>query len=185
MRTYISKTIGSLRIILVLAFGVAFASPTLADQKNVDAPVDEYFGRQHMSTLGIDNLIRDTDQRESVDPAFAARLYGGLMAAEDAIEDWAAKYPHDGWIPKRAYEMSHLFWRMHLAEANAAAERCRTLLFRQFPESRYAALAHAETPTLTAANPTFQTQRSQAPVVSDPWQRFASPPPSWIGPVGR
>jgi len=171
---------GASRIIVSLACALAFAPPVLADQKNIDAPVDEYFGRQKISTLGIDNMIRDTDQRESSDPTMAARLYGGLMTAEDALEDWAVKYPHDSWIPKRAYEMSHLFWRMHSAEASAAADRCRNLLLTQFPTSRYAALAQVETRTMMAADPTVQTQGSQTPVVSDPWQRFASPAPgSW------
>jgi hypothetical protein len=148
---------GALRIVLTLAYTLAFVLPVFADQKTVDAPVDEYFGRQKISTLGIDNMIRDTDQQESSDPTMAPRLYGGLITAEDALEDWAVKYPHDSWIPKRAYEMSHLFWRMHSAEANVAADRCRELLFKQFPSSRYAALAHVETPSMTAA---------------DPWQRF-------------
>src|SRR5271165_2699807 len=124
----------ALRFSFALCCAALFVLPALADQKMAVAPVDEYFGRQKISTLGIDNLIRDTDQRESADPAIAARLYGGLMAAEDALEDWAAKYSHDNWIPKRAYEMSHLFWRMHAPEANAAADRCRNLLFNQFPE---------------------------------------------------
>jgi hypothetical protein len=115
----------ALRIVLTLAYTLALALPVFADQKTVDAPVDEYFGRQKISTLGIDNMIRDADQRESSDPTTAESLYGGLMTAEDALEDWAVKYPHDSWIPKRAYELSHLFWRMHSAEANVAADRCR------------------------------------------------------------
>lgn len=176
---------GALRIIPTLACAVALALPAFADQKTVNAPVDEYFGREKISTLGIDNLIRDTDQRESSDPTIAARLYGGLIAAEDALEDWAAKYPHDSWIPKRAYEMSHLFWRMHAPEAYAAADRCRNLLFKQFPESRYAVLAHVETPAMMAADPTIHAQGSPAHAVSDPWQRFASPAPGWIAPAGK
>jgi hypothetical protein len=170
---------------LSIACALAFVLPVLADQKTVDAPADEYFGRQEISTLGIDNMIRDTDERESSDPAIAPRLYGGLMAAEDALEDWAAKYPHDSWIPKRAYEISHLFWRMHSAEANAAADRCRNILFKQFPESRYAVLARVETPTTMAADSTVQTQRPQAPVLSDPWQRFAALRPGSTDPAGK
>ncbi len=172
----------ALRITLALACALAFALPVLADQKTVDAPVDEYFGRQNVSPLGIDNMIRDTDQRESSNPAMAARLYGGLMVAEDALEDWATKYPYDSWIPKRAYEISHLFLRMHSAEANAAADRCRTILLTQFPTSRYAALVQDETPMTTAADPTVHAQEPRSAEVSDPWQRFASPAPGSAGP---
>jgi hypothetical protein len=171
------------RIVLTLVCALASAAPALADQKNVNAPADEYFGRQQISTLGIDNMIRDTDRRESSDPASAVRLYGGLVAAEDALEDWARKYPQDSWIPKRAYEISHLFWRMHSAEANAAADRCRDILFKQFPASRYAVLAQAEEPQTTAADPAVQAQGPRAAVVSNPWLRFASPAPGY--PTGR
>jgi hypothetical protein len=133
---------------LPLAFALGapvIASTTAAAPKAAVAPADEYFGRQKLSTLGIDNMIHDTDMRESFDPDLASRLYGPLMAAEDALEDWAAKYPHDSWIPKRAYLLSHLFWRMHSSEAVAAADRCRSLLFKYFPTNKYATLAHHET----------------------------------------
>ncbi|HME81805.1 MAG TPA: hypothetical protein VKF82_06985 [Candidatus Eremiobacteraceae bacterium] len=143
----------ALRFSFALCCAALFVLPALADQKMAVAPADEYFGRQKISTLGIDNLIRDTEQRENFDPALASRLLGGLSAAEDALEDWAAKYPHDSWIPKRAYEMSHLFWRMHTSEANAMADRCRNVLFKQFPKTKYAVLAHVETPSMVAPDP--------------------------------
>ena len=123
---------GALRIVLTVACALAFGLPVLADQKTVDAPVDEYFGRQQISTLGIDNIIRDTDQRESSDPTTAESLYGGLMTAEDALEDWAVKYPHDSWIREARLRDVASLRRMHSAEANVAADRCRELLFKQF-----------------------------------------------------
>ncbi len=158
----------ALRISFALCCAALFALPALADQKLAVAPADEYFGRQKISTLGIDNLIRDTEQRENFDPSLASRLIGALSAAEDAMEDWAAKYPHDSWIPKRAYEMSHLFWRMHTPEANAMADRCRNLLFKQFPKTKYAVLAHVETPTMVAPDPAVDPPagQSQAPAAS-------------------
>jgi hypothetical protein len=144
---------GAFRVLIVLALAALFALPAFADQRLAVAPADEYFGRQKISTLGIDNMIRDTTQRENFDPSLAYRLVGALSTAEDALEDWAAKYPHDSWIPKRAYLMSHLFWRMHTPEANAMANRCRTLLFKQFSHTRYAVLARVETPAMIAPDP--------------------------------
>lgn len=122
------------------------------------APADEYFGKQKISSLGIDNMIRDTETREGFDPALASRLYTSLQAAEDALQDWAHKYPQDSWIPKRAYLLSHLFWRMHTPEASAAAQRCRNVLFSYFPKNRYASLAKHESEAtyapVVAASPT-------------------------------
>jgi len=128
------------------------------------APADEYFGRQKLSTLGIDNMIHDTDMREGFDPQLASRLYTPLMAAEDALEDWAKKYPGDTWIPKRAYLLSHLFWRMNTPEASRAAERCRSVLFMDFPKNKYALLARKESQSswLAAKYP------SPAPVTIQP-----------------
>jgi hypothetical protein len=109
------------------------------------APADEYFGRMKMSILGITNTIRDTGMREGFDPANASKYYGGLAFTEDAIEDWAQKYPQDSWIPRRAYDLSHEFWLMHTPAADSQAQRCRTLLFRQFPHNHWAVVARTET----------------------------------------
>jgi len=141
------------RFFATLSFAMFLALPAFADQKLAVAPADEYFGKQKLSTLGIDNMIRDTTARENFDPTLAARLVGGLSMAEDALEDWAHKYPHDSWIPKRAYEMSHLFWRMHTPQADQLANRCRSILFSQFPKTKYAVLARVETPSMVAPNP--------------------------------
>ena len=111
----------------------------------VVAPADEYFGRMKMSILGITNSIRDTGMREGFDPAHAANYYNGLALTQDALQDWARKYPNDGWIPRRAYDLSHDFWMMHTPQGNAAAQRCRSLLFRQFPHNHWAVIARSET----------------------------------------
>ena len=138
--------------IICLLFSAVLAAPVLASTtaapkpapKVAVAPADEYFGRQKVSTLGIDNMIRDTTTREGFNPQLANRLYTPLMAAEDALEDWARKYPGDTWIPKRAYLLSHLFWRMNTPDADKAAERCRSVLFTHFPKNKYAVMAHKE-----------------------------------------
>lgn len=179
-----------LRFILYLPLAAALAVPVLASNtaaapkpasKVVVAPADEYFGKQKISTLGIDNMIHDTDMRESFDPALAARLYTPLMAAEDALEDWAAKYPHDTWIPKRAYLLSHLFWRMHSPEASAAADRCRNLLFKYFPTNKYATLAHHESAATWLA-----AQVGGEPTATPAPPKIAIPPvPATQAPSGK
>ncbi len=121
------------------AFSHAKAAPVKV------APLDEYFGKMKMSPLGINNTIHDTSLRVRYDPANSAHYYQGLEWAEDALHDWARKYPHDTWLPGRAYFMSHVFWQMHSSEADAAADRCRRLLLSRFPHSHWAALAKQET----------------------------------------
>ena len=120
----------------------AFAQPAAA--KPAVAPADEYFGHMKLSILGINNIVHDTKLRESFDPAHAADNFTKLSFAEDALEDWAAKYPQDNWLPGKAYYMSHEFWAMNTADGDRAAQRCRALLLHRFAKSPYATKAHTE-----------------------------------------
>jgi hypothetical protein len=124
--------------ILVAAFAQAAAA------KPVVAPADEYFGRMKLSILGIGNIMHDTKLREAFDPAHASDNYAKLALAEDALEDWAAKYPQDTWLPGKAYYMSHEFWAMNTPDGDRAAERCRALLLTRFATSRYSVRARGE-----------------------------------------
>jgi hypothetical protein len=126
------------------------------------APADEYFGRMKLSILGISNTIHDTKLREGFDPVHAATYFDKLSLAEDALEDWSKKYPHDTWLPGKAYYMSHEFWAMNTPDADREAERCRSLLFAHFKTSPYAAKARAEAaamfqPVLPAVPPAQAT----------------------------
>ncbi len=134
----------------VVALTLVGSGASFAATHGALAPLDEYFGKQKMSPLGIENTIHDTSLRVRYDPAHAARYYQGLESAEDALHDWARKYPKDPWLAGRAYYMSHVFWSMHTAPADAAAHRCRLLLFTQFQGSHWSALAEHETQSAIA-----------------------------------
>jgi len=114
------------------------------------APADEYFGRMKLSILGISNTIHDTKLRESFDPQHAASNFDKLSLAEDALEDWSSKYPHDTWLPGKAYYMSHEFWAMNTADGDREAERCRALLFAHFATSPYSQKARTESAAMFA-----------------------------------
>jgi hypothetical protein len=116
---------------------VAAANPVVA-------PADEYFGRMKLSILGIGNIMHDTKLREAYDPSHAADNYTKLSSAEDALEDWAAKYPQDTWLPGKAYYMSHEFWAMNTPDGDRAAERCRALLLTRYATSKYSSRARTE-----------------------------------------
>jgi hypothetical protein len=130
--------------------GTVPAAPHVRPAPTMVAPADEYFGRMKMSILGITNSIRDTATREGFDPANASRYYGSLALTEDALEDWAHKYPQDSWIPRRAYDISHDFWLMHTPQADGLANRCRWLLFMQFPRDHWTTIARHESAAIVA-----------------------------------
>jgi hypothetical protein len=123
---------------LLVALLSGLASPCAASAENLAgmAPVDEYFGPQHISPLGITNRIRDAERRGSD--------YRGLLATQAAIEDWTRKYPGDPWIPPREFRMSHLFARLHSRDGSAEASWCRAYLRVHFQGTRYAVAAERE-----------------------------------------
>jgi hypothetical protein len=142
------------------------------------APLDEYFGKMKLSPLGVNNTIHDTNLHVNYDKANAGHYYQALEWAEDALHDWARKYPQDTWLPGRAYYMSHVFWEMHTSEATAAAERCRTMLFKQFPKSRWAAMAKHETQETVAPLDTAATgaqAAAQAPAAGSAAETVNNP----------
>jgi hypothetical protein len=142
--------------ILVAAFAQSAAA------KPAVAPADEYFGRMKLSILGIGNIMHDTKLREAYDPAHAADNFTKLAAAEDALEDWAAKYPGDTWLPGKAYYMSHEFWAMNTADADRAAERCRAMLLSSFAESKYSLKARGEVASMFEPKVTTAVASSSA-----------------------
>lgn len=58
------------------------------------APADEYFGRLKMSYLGMNNTFRDS-AISAGEHTTDGRIVGKVALAEDALEDWARKYPRD------------------------------------------------------------------------------------------
>ena len=129
------------------------ANVALASSHPKVAPLDEYFGRLKLSPLGIENIIHDTNLRVKYDPDHADKYYSSLATAEDALDDWAHKYPADPWLPGRAYFMSHVFWAMHSQEGNAAADHCRQLLLQKYPQSHWALIAKQENAPIVVAAP--------------------------------
>jgi hypothetical protein len=116
--------------LILLCTANAAAHPRLA-------PADEYFGRAKMSPLEITNRIRDAERRGG--------SYRGLMSTQSAIEDWAAKYPGDPWIPPREYRISRLFASLHSRDGYAEADHCRSFLRAHFPGTPYATAATRDT----------------------------------------
>jgi len=86
------------------------------------APADEYFGRLQMSILGIRNELATLSARVDGDTDFGRGELKGAESVEDAVRDWAQKYPRDNWLDRYAVQLEKLYAsietsesRMHLA----------------------------------------------------------------------
>ncbi len=64
----------------------------------IQAPADEYFGRQKISNLGIRNILHDMTI-EGTSPLALPKQMGRIGAIQSALTDWLEKYPSDRWLP--------------------------------------------------------------------------------------
>lgn len=111
------------------------ASATAASAHTKLAPADEYFGRMKMSPIEITNRISDGER--------GSTSYNVLYLTQDAIEDWASKYPGDPWIPSREARITTLFLSLGSQEGYRTAVHCRDFLTRHFPRQHFHFVATA------------------------------------------
>jgi len=103
---------------------------------NNSAPGDEYFGRQKMSYLGINNTFRDMAV-ESGDNTTSLSIINKLNFANEALATWSAKYPHDPDLA-RSYYLGVLALRKVYVQAQQqqAWQYIQTIL-KRFPNTYF------------------------------------------------
>jgi hypothetical protein len=116
----------------------AAAAPALAQPVNAVAPADRYFGRLEMSILGVRNSLHDLSLQVDAHPEDAARVYDKALFVEDALHDWAKKFPSDPWIPKYAYSLAELYRKIDTEDARVHKNDTLDWLIASYPTSDYA-----------------------------------------------
>ncbi len=110
----------------------AAPSPTPGPASN--APGDEYFGRQKLSYLGINNIFRDEAIRIGEHTTDLGEI-NKLDAAADALHAWSSKYPHDQQLP-RSYFLGQLaFRRVWTLDGQEIAWSYMQILVTRFPST--------------------------------------------------
>jgi hypothetical protein len=134
-----------MRVIAALAMAVAFCVSPITGRTAVRAahphptapmhfkvaPADEYFGKLGMSILGIRNEMSQLSAK--VDGDAGAGEIQGAETLEDAIRDWAQKYPQDDWLDRYAVGLEQLYARMQVGES-----RTHLTEFAQWIHKKYA-----------------------------------------------
>jgi len=128
---------------IVLALGLASSLgstsvPAFAAAPADVAPADRYFGRLQMSILGVRNALHDLSARLDAHPEDAEHVYDKALLVEDALHDWAKKFPKDPWIPKYAYALAELYRKVDTDEARTAMNDALDWLISSYPSSEYA-----------------------------------------------
>jgi len=98
------------------------------------APADEYFGRLHMSFLGINNTLHDaniTAGDHTTDPV----VINKVDFAVEALEDWRSKYPGDRQLPRSTFLAVQLFKKIWTKPYQDKAWEYMLLIVEQYPNT--------------------------------------------------
>jgi hypothetical protein len=126
-----------------------FASCIPAQARHRIAPADEYFGRAHMSILEIGNRLRDATDR-AAHGASASDLISSTELTEDAVRDWARKYPGDPWLPLDGAKVVHLYGLMESQDAFVRMHSAYAWLVAHYARQPYTILAGREVASIDA-----------------------------------
>ncbi|MDB5027060.1 MAG: hypothetical protein JWO66_749 [Candidatus Eremiobacteraeota bacterium] len=112
--------------------------PVSAETTYALAPADRYFGRLQMSILGVRNSLHDLSQQVDVHPEDLTHVYSQALFVDDALHDWAKKFPNDPWLPRFAYSLAELYRKIDTQDARVAKNDTLDWLIASFPTSAYA-----------------------------------------------
>ncbi len=103
---------------------------------NASAPGDEYFGKQKMSYLGINNTFHDSAIRagsSTTDPA----ILGKMDQANDALQAWLKKYPNDPQLARSIFLAAEAYKKVWVKSAQDKAWTYMQLLEAKFPNTYF------------------------------------------------
>lgn len=113
------------------------------EQLKTSAPGDEYFGRLKMSYLGINNTFRD-DSIRAGSYTTNSGLISSVNFADDAMHDWARKYPHDAQLPRSWFLAMKMFRKIYTMDAQQKAFQYMNQIVQRWPQSYFGKLEKAD-----------------------------------------
>ena len=142
-----------------------------------DAPADQYFGPLKMSALEIRSRIDKLGQAYAKRWADDDSIVHDAGLIESSLDAWAARYPHDHWLPPTAFHLAQLYQEIQTPIARAHARAMYEYLVRTFPRAPQAHLARlrlahgfpplvAESPVRPTANPYASPVAAASPLAS-------------------
>ncbi|HZX68498.1 MAG TPA: hypothetical protein VFE70_06415 [Candidatus Elarobacter sp.] len=111
---------------------------------NGPAPADEYFGRLGMSVLGVRSKVKDLGLDADLHPERDQAILNNALWIEDAMRDWAKKYPFDKWLPRYAYALEQMYEEIPGDAAHKRAIRQVAYITAYFPQTLYARVGRAK-----------------------------------------
>ncbi len=158
------------------------------------APGDEYFGRLKMSFLGMNNTFRDA-AISSGDHTTDQNIVNKIALAEDALNDWARKYPRDPQLARTyflAVQVERKIWikanqdrawiylnrLVHMFPDSYFGKTLKRDIAIGFTEHYYAPAVPCATPSPVATATPDAAATGQAPPDADAASPSAAPSPA-------
>jgi hypothetical protein len=142
--------------------------PTGYHPHNGPAPADEYFGRLGMSVLGVRTKVKDLGLDADLHPEHDQAILNNALWVEDAMRDWAKKYPFDRWLPRYAFALEQTYEEIPGAAAHKRAVKQVSYITAYFPQTVYARIGRAK---LAQGVPT--PDPSDPPIILSELERLA------------
>ncbi|MFN2450406.1 MAG: hypothetical protein ABR508_11575 [Candidatus Baltobacteraceae bacterium] len=120
---------------LAPSLGIASGGPVAFSDL---APADEYFGRLHLSAIVVRHRVfalKDDLHHARQQPDAVAN---DAQDVQDALNDWARRFPRDPWIPPTAWNLATLYEELPGPDAQK-----RAVAVLQNIREKYAATAFA------------------------------------------
>jgi hypothetical protein len=108
------------------------------------APADEYFGRLGMSVLGVRSKVKDLGLDADLHPEHDQAILNNALWLEDAMRDWAKKYPFDRWLPRYAYALEQMYEEIPGDAAHKRAVKQVSYITAYFPQTLYGRIGRAK-----------------------------------------
>jgi hypothetical protein len=133
---------------VVFAAGVALLSPAtlpaLAKTLVVDkaaAPLDEYFGAQKMSAIGIRMRIDSLGRQYHAHMLSDGDLMHDATIAEASLRAWNVRYPRDPWLAPTAFHLAQLYAQVQSPAGRASATSMLHFTADTFGKTRFGHLS--------------------------------------------
>jgi hypothetical protein len=142
--------------------------PAAYHPHNGPAPADEYFGRLGMSVLGVRTKVKDLGLDADFHPEHDQAILNNALWVEDAMRDWAKKYPFDRWLPRYAFALEQMYEEIPGQAAHKRAVKQTSYITAYFPQTVYGRIGRAK-----LAQGVPMPDPSDPPIVLTELQRLA------------
>ncbi len=125
--------------------------------------------------------MKDYGLRVDRDVANGQAVLNNAVFVEDAMRDWARKYPFDNWLPRYAYALEGVYEEIPGESAHKRAIRQLNYIIAYFPQTNYAKISRLKIvggiPTPNPANtPAFDGGLSRLAMIDGKVR--PTPPPT-------